>query len=709
MISSAFDGLLTLSNLPHHANNQLLHCLKIIASRLKVSAEWDDIENLNEVAFDLLENYEKQMGMKFHPSMTHSLHQLPQLDYPVLIEEKNHGNIFVILKKTGDQILIFNPASNKNELIPLTSEIIINRAWQCLPYDFPTQAGYFGLVKFTLQHYKKNIMTAMLFGVFVSTVTLIVSMLSSFVLSYWLEMNPGNPLLLFFAIFLFCSGTSGLLYANSLLVKSINTNIVFLIIPNIVNHILNLPLQITKRFLSSDLSQRISDYESSVAYVIKISLSILFNCSGCAILLAYMAFCSNKLALLYFVICTIFSAIKITWLPKSIKNLNSQLNEQSKLNTFLIETLLQIHKIRSANTESEIFNRWFHKLIRLKIFSEIATKIDMLITTLDTLLPVVLLSCLYSILYFHPNTLQSYDLIQFIVCAGQFSLLFNKLSMELVALSQFIPGLNRLDNLLSEKAEEHHRKASVIDFKHQLNLSHLYFRSHETGNYILEDVSLTIPAEKFIAVIGRSGAGKSTLFRLILGLESANSGSILIDNENMTNLNMKTVRKQFGVVLQTTNLFSGSIFSNIAINSHITIEEAWRLAALVGLDDDINNMPMKMFTYISDNTGESISGGQKQKILIARALATNPKILLLDEATSALDSQSQALIQRNLAQLNITCVVIAHRYSTIKDADMIYVMEKGKIIDSGRYQELEERKSLPGSEKSTVVMKLNNS
>jgi ABC-type bacteriocin/lantibiotic exporter with double-glycine peptidase domain len=178
---------------------------------------------------------------------------------------------------------------------------------------------------------------------------------------------------------------------------------------------------------------------------------------------------------------------------------------------------------------------------------------------------------------------------------------------------------------------------------------------------------------------------------LLLGFDEATAGNILFDNQSISQFNAGELRKQIGVVLQTTNIFPGTLFSNLAAFSGITHERAWELARLVGLDDEINAMPMKMHTYVSDNAGESLSGGQKQKILIARALAAKPRILLLDEATSALDNHSQALIFANLRLLNITRVVIAHRYSTIKDADLIVRLENGRIIDQGSYSDLVSR------------------
>jgi ABC-type bacteriocin/lantibiotic exporter with double-glycine peptidase domain len=165
----------------------------------------------------------------------------------------------------------------------------------------------------------------------------------------------------------------------------------------------------------------------------------------------------------------------------------------------------------------------------------------------------------------------------------------------------------------------------------------------------------------------------------LLGLESSSSGRISIDNINIDHIDSYVLRKQFGVVLQNSQVFPGTILSNLTINNSLSLEQAWELADQIGLAQDILGMPMQMHTYISDNAGETLSGGQKQKILIGRALAAKPKILLLDEATSALDGASQAVIYRYLKKLNITRLVIAHRHSTLMGADRIYLLQNGRL------------------------------
>jgi ATP-binding cassette subfamily C protein len=204
---------------------------------------------------------------------------------------------------------------------------------------------------------------------------------------------------------------------------------------------------------------------------------------------------------------------------------------------------------------------------------------------------------------------------------------------------------------------------------------------------VLDDVSISIPAGSFTAIVGPSGSGKSTLLRLLLGFEEPSSGAILFDNHALPEIDRQALRHQFGVVLQNSPLLAGDIFSNIVGVKGGTLEEAWEAARLAGLEQDIQDLPMGMHTAIGEGTS-TLSGGQRQRILIARALAGGPKVLFLDEATSALDNRSQKVVAESLLRLKATRIVIAHRLSTIAEADQIIVLDGGQVVEQGRYQEL---------------------
>jgi ABC-type bacteriocin/lantibiotic exporter with double-glycine peptidase domain len=226
-----------------------------------------------------------------------------------------------------------------------------------------------------------------------------------------------------------------------------------------------------------------------------------------------------------------------------------------------------------------------------------------------------------------------------------------------------------------------------------ITLSHVDFRYAPEGPKILHDVSIHVNPGEFTALAGPSGSGKSTIFRLLLGFETPESGTVLFDGQDLAGLDVNAVRRQLGVVLQSGFVTGGSILENIAGSALISIDEAWEAAADAGLAGEIQQMPMGMHTIVSEGA-TNVSGGQRQRLLIARALVTRPKILLLDEATSALDNRAQATVSESLRRRRVTRLLIAHRLSTIKNADRIYVLDQGRIVDHGTFDELAGRKGL---------------
>lgn len=225
------------------------------------------------------------------------------------------------------------------------------------------------------------------------------------------------------------------------------------------------------------------------------------------------------------------------------------------------------------------------------------------------------------------------------------------------------------------------------DIEGDIEVRDVYFRYAPELPLVLNGLTLRAQPGQFVALVGPSGAGKSSLVRLLLGFEQPESGSLFIDGKDIRNLDKRALRRNFGVVLQNGRVLSGSIFHNITAGANLTREDAWDAARIAGLDRDIDQMPMGMDTFLSEGAG-TISGGQRQRLMIARAIARRPRILIFDEATSALDNETQALVARGLESLKCTRVVIAHRLSTIIDADFIYVLTAGSVIEGGNYAEL---------------------
>ncbi|MBO7252440.1 MAG: NHLP bacteriocin export ABC transporter permease/ATPase subunit [Oscillospiraceae bacterium] len=228
----------------------------------------------------------------------------------------------------------------------------------------------------------------------------------------------------------------------------------------------------------------------------------------------------------------------------------------------------------------------------------------------------------------------------------------------------------------------------------EISLDHVSFRYDPNGKNILSDLSIRIRPGEYVGIVGPSGCGKSTLLKLLLGFESPQSGTVSIDRQDLKSLNKAAYRSQLGVVLQNGRLISGSIYDNITITAPGTpMARVNEVIRQVGLEEDINNMPMGIHTMLSESSG-TISGGQLQRILIARAICGNPRILLFDEATSALDNITQSIVSRSLDRMRLTRVVVAHRLSTIMNCDRILVMDQGRIVEEGNYESLMAQKGL---------------
>ncbi len=222
----------------------------------------------------------------------------------------------------------------------------------------------------------------------------------------------------------------------------------------------------------------------------------------------------------------------------------------------------------------------------------------------------------------------------------------------------------------------------------RIELKNVSFKYDLNAPLVLHNINLKIEPGQKVAIVGRTGCGKSTLAKLLLGLYLPTEGEIFYDGLSLATLNYQEVRNQFGIVLQESHIFSGSIRENIAFNNpDMPMEQVIAAAKAAAIHNDIEQMPMGYETSVSEG-GSALSGGQRQRLSIARALANSPAILLLDEATSHLDVVTEQVVDKNLNFLNCTRVIIAHRLSTVRNADIILVIENGSIVEQGSHREL---------------------
>lgn len=371
------------------------------------------------------------------------------------------------------------------------------------------------------------------------------------------------------------------------------------------------------------------------------------------------------------------------------------LNEiEGKLSGIILQLITGISKLRISGTEDRGFAVWANEFSKQRVFSLKARKVQNILATLNAIIPVCASMLFYyfvlsKILDPAQKGLSTGALLAFLAAYGTFQGNLLQMSNALLNTLGVVPYYKRLKPILSERPEVDATRSHPGELSGNIEVTQVHFRYHDDGPLILHNVSLNIGSEEFIAIVGGSGSGKSTLMRLLLGFEAPESGTIYYDGLDLSKVDILEVRRQIGVVLQNALIMPGSIYQNIigAGASGLTIDDAWEAARMAGCEEDIRAMPMGMHTMLTPGGG-TLSGGQRQRIIIARAIVRKPRILFFDEATSALDNKTQAIVSESIEQLQSTRIVIAHRLTTIMNADRIYVMEKGRLVQSGTYDEL---------------------
>lgn len=363
-----------------------------------------------------------------------------------------------------------------------------------------------------------------------------------------------------------------------------------------------------------------------------------------------------------------------------------QLENTAGLSGTLVSLLSGISKIKLAGAERRAFTRWaqdYAQVAKTVYDRPLLLKASSVITTATGLAGTILIYFLASATH-----VSVADYMAFNVAYGMVTGAIMALAGIGTQIAAIQPTMKLVEPVLQCQPEAREGDQPVEGITGAIELEGVTFRYSKDGPAIVENLSLSVRPGDYVAIVGRTGCGKSTLVRLLLGFEEPERGSICYDGRDLSTLDVRSLRRHIGVVLQTGRLVTGNIFQNITLSApHLTMDEAWEAAEMADIADDIHAMPMGMFTHISEGSG-CVSGGQRQRLLIARAVAAKPKLLIFDEATSALDNITQRQVSDALGALDCTRIVVAHRLSTIRDCSRILVLEDGRIVEDGAYDNL---------------------
>ena len=464
------------------------------------------------------------------------------------------------------------------------------------------------------------------------------------------------------------------------------------------HRIFRLPESFFHTIDSADLAQRIMSIggiiNSYVSSVIITGVSTLFS----FLYLFRMFKYGSKLTWISLLMMVIYLVIMVVMSFLTLRFQKEEAEKQGAASSKLYQYLNGIAKIRMAGAEDRAIYDYmvpFSGIQSLEIReNRYSTFSSVLSSSSSVIFSMVLYILVKGILKDPSSTITMGAFMGFNTAFGAFSGSIEQLVQRGLSFYQMKPAVERFKPIFETACEDESDAEFPGELDGGITVNHVSFSYAKGDKLVLDNVCMDIKPGEYVGIVGSSGCGKSTLLKLLLGFEKPLTGQITYDGRDILKLNKYALRQKLGVVLQNGQLIAGSIYENIVITApKATAKDVQRVIEQVGLKDDVAQMPMGIHTMLSENSG-TISGGQKQRILIARAIISDPKILIFDEATSALDNITQATVSESLDKMHVTRIVVAHRLSTIKNCDRIFVMDGGRIVEEGRYEELMKKHGL---------------
>jgi NHLM bacteriocin system ABC transporter ATP-binding protein len=559
----------------------------------------------------------------------------------------------------------------------------------CFYQPFPMKKlGLYDIVRYMMRSVSLS-SYLMVFAMLV--LTTLVGMLSPKIThAIYNEVIPGQNMRLFWAILIFFMsaqvGSLLIIVAKTLVDEKISTQMSISVQSATMARVISLPPEFFKRYSAGELTTKIQQFHnlsySMYSGFVAMGLSSLFSLVYITQIFTYAP--ALVIPALCVTLLTFGHSLLDTFLL--VRHRRLAIEASAKKNGLTYGLISGIQKIRLTGAEKRAFTRWtksYSDEVRhtygIPTWQILSATITLGISLIGTIV----------MYYFAVRSgISTADYYAFTTAYAMVSAAFSALVGVGKQVADIRPTLEQIKPIMDAVPEFSKDKKMITKVSGAIEVSNVSFRYSDNMPWVLKNLSLKIRPGEYVAIVGGSGCGKSTLLRLMMGFETTSMGAIYYDGRDISTLDLRSLRKNIGVVMQNGKLFQGDIFSNITISAPwLTMEAAWEAAEIADIADDIRAMPMGMHTVIAEGGG-GISGGQKQRLMIARAVAGKPKILMFDEATSALDNITQKKVSQALDHLKCTRIVIAHRLSTIRHCDRIIVLDGGRIVEDGKYEEL---------------------
>ena len=611
---------------------------------------------------------------------------------PMIGTLQESGDIVALIPYGMAGYMILNPKAGSRIKADGKSEGLLDKEAVAFYKPFPSKKiGIGGLLKFIAENITSaDIAMIVTATVVVTLIGFLTPKLNEILFSDIIE--SGNMRALgAIGIFIVCVSLSSLMLTTvkEMLVSRLTNRVGLAVEAASMMRILSLPADFFKNYGSGELANRARYInlltERLLQVIFTTGLTSLFSL---AYITQIFAYAPALVAPAMFVIITTL-IISVLSAVIQVRISREQMELASKESGMSYALISGIQKIKLSGAEKRAFARWgraYSESVRLLYDPPTFLKVNTALTLAVTLVGTI-------VIYYAAakSGVSVSEYYAFNVAYGMISGAFTMLAGIALQAAQIGPILEMASPILTTEPEVAEEKQVVERLMGGIELNNVTFTYNENMPNVLDGLSLKISPGQYVAIVGKTGCGKSTLMRIMLGFEKPQRGGVFYDGKDIERMDLKSLRRNIGSVMQSGKLFTGDLYSNIVINNpRLTLDEAWEAAEMAGFADDIRSMPMGMFTLVSEGQG-GISGGQRQRLLIARAIAPKPRILMFDEATSALDNITQKTVSESLEKLKCTRIVIAHRLSTIRQCDRIIVLDKGHIIEDGSYDELIEK------------------
>lgn len=607
-----------------------------------------------------------------------------------------NGEPIALIKSSPESYLMYKFSPEDNEILKF--KVDDKNVYKILDFGYEFYKSFprefdkkNDLIKFILSCiWKRDILIILLMGILVAVLGIITPIFMKHIYSQIIP-EKNIPELIKLGVVLILISISSFFFeiARNISIERIQGKIEIKLEAAIWENLLNLPVNFYKKFTSGDLVNRANSISTVQKSLSGIAINAIFNILFSIIYLFLFFYFNLKFALVGILLALIAGISTSILSINQNKYVDPILKNESICENTIFHLIQGVIKFKAFGTENEAYNIWYQKYLNymdsILKYQNITVYIKIVNSIFPTLVTIILY---YMVVEFKNITIA--DFLGFYSAYFTFLYIILDFSNIFSDILYNIPMIKRIVPIIESETEISGNEKSIINGIKKIKFENVNFRYNSSCNRILNDLSFEINSGETIAVVGMSGSGKSTLVRLLIGFEQSESGKILYDENDIKELDIQNLRNKFGIVLQNSELIGETIFSNIVGATQKSIDEAWEAARLAGIDNDIKNMPMGMHTIVSGGV-TNLSGGQKQRVMIAHAIMKQPEILILDEATSGLDNITQDIVMDNILKMNMTRIIISHRLSTIIKANRIIVLNEGKIVEMGTYEELLKR------------------